>query len=176
MEIEYVQRVGDYWNAYRYISKRLNFSTRWRYLATFSGVASGLLITLGAISIGKHYEKYPYLESEELNYGLILVLVSVVILITGLVLYNKKIRPLLFEEGGLYLSVQKFIIGDDCLTQYMGDNEHKYQWKYVQDVERTNEYIYIFLDRAVALYIPRHGFKSDEEYVSFYEALKSHVV
>ena len=90
MEIEYKQRVDDYWNAYRYISKRLNSSTRWRYLATLSGAAFGLLIALGVISIGKHYEKYRYLESADLNYGLMLVLVSVVILITGLSIYNKK--------------------------------------------------------------------------------------
>jgi len=176
MEIEYKQRISDYWNAYRHISKRLNASTRWRYLATFSSVAFGLLVTLGVIFIGKHYEKYQYLESEELNYGLMFVLVSIVVLFIGLATYNKKIRPLIFEEDGLYLSTQKFKISDDCLTQFMGDNEHKYQWKYVQDIEKTNEYIFIFLDRATALYIPRHALKSDEEYALFYEALKSHVV
>ena len=42
---------------------------------------------------------------------------------------------------------------------------------------RKNKRIYfIFLDRAAALYVPRHGFKSDKEYASFYEALKSNVV
>jgi len=174
MEIQFRQKVGDYYNAYKHISRRLNASTRWRYLAVFSGGAFGLLVTFGLISIAKHYEKYHYLESEELNYGLMLVLGAVVILIVGIAVYNKKIRPLIFEEGGLYLSTQKFKISNDCLIQYMGENEYKYQWKYVNDVEKTNKYIFIFLDRAAALYIPRHGFESAELYSAFYEKLNMH--
>lgn len=175
MEIQYKQRVEDYYNAYKYISRRLNSTTRWRYLSTLSGGAFGLLVTLGVISIGKHYQKYKYFESEELNYGLAFLGIGVIVLIVGIWIYNKNIRPLIFEDDWLYLSLQKFIVNDECLVQKMGENEHKYQWQYVKSIEKTNEYIFVFIDRAAALYIPRHAFSSEQDYAAFHEALQSHV-
>lgn len=173
MEIEYKQTASDYYNAYKHISKRLNASTKWRYLATFSGGIFGLLLALGVISVGKFYEKYSFIESEELNFGLSAIAIGTIILIVGLKIYSSKVRPLIFEENGLYLSPQKFEIHQDYLLQSMGENQYRYQWKYVKEVEKTNEYIYLYIDRGAALYIPRHGFASDESYDAFYEALYS---
>ena len=174
MEIEYKQTASDYYNAYKHISRRLNKSTKWRYLATFSGGIFGLLFALGVISIGKFYEKYSFIHSEELNYGLSAIAIGTVILIVGLKIYSSKVRPLIFEEDGLYLSPQKFEIHQDYLLQKMGENQYRYKWRYVKEVEKTKDYIYIFIDRGAALYIPRHGFESEEQYESFCEALNSH--
>ena len=174
MEIEYKQTTTDYYNAYKHIGRRVNASTRWRYLATLSGGAFGLLIALGVISIGKYYEKYGYLESEELNFGLSAIAIGTIILIIGLKIYSLNVRPLIFEKNGLYLSPQTFRIEEECLLHHMGDNQYRYLWKYVKEVEKTENYIYVFLDRGAALYIPRHGFESNENYKSFYEALYSH--
>jgi len=57
MEIEYTQTTTDYYNAYKHISRRLNSSTKWRYLATLTGVVFGFLLAFGFISIIKFYEK-----------------------------------------------------------------------------------------------------------------------
>ncbi len=174
MEVEYKQTTSDYYSAYRHISRRLNASTKWRYLATLSGGAFGLLLALGVISISKFYEKYRFLESEELDFGLSAIAVGTVILVIGLNVYNSKVKQLIFEENGLYLSPQKFQIEQESLLHSMGDNQYRYLWKYVKEVEKTQDCIYVFLDRGAALYIPRHGFDSDEKYNTFYDALYSH--
>ena len=70
---------------------------------------------------------------------------------------------------------QKFIINQDCLIQFLGENENRYLWKYFKNIEKTESCIYMFLDRGAALYIPRHAFESEEKYESFYESLKYHV-
>jgi len=174
VEIEYKQTASDYYNAYKHISRRLNASTKWRYLATLSGGIFGLFLALGVVSIAKFYEKYSFLESAELNFGLSAIAIGTAILIVGLKIYSSKVRPLIFEENGLYLSPQKFQIEQEFLLQSMGENKYRYLWRYVKEVEKTKEYIYLFLDRGAALYIPRHGFASDEEYDAFYEELYSH--
>jgi predicted membrane channel-forming protein YqfA (hemolysin III family) len=172
MEIEFTQTASDYIKAYKHISKHLNASTKWRYLASLSGFVFGLLLVFGVISIAKFYEKYSFINSEELNFGLSAITIAVVILVVGIKIYNTKIRSLIFEENGLYKSPQKFKIKQEFLLQYMGDNQHRYQWKYVKEIEKTSEYIYLFLDRGAALYIPRHGFASNEKYQEFYEDLQ----
>jgi len=174
MEVEFIQTTTDYYNAYKHICRRLNASTKWRYLATLSGVAFGVLFTIGLISIGKYYEKYSYLDSQELNNGLSAIAIGTIILIIGLKIYNMKVRPLIFEEKGLYLSPQKFKIEKDSLLQYLGENQYRYLWKYVKEVEKTSDYIFVFLDRGAALYIPRHAFESNEKYVSFCMELLAH--
>ena len=174
MEIEYKQTTSDYYNAYKHISRRLNASTKWRYLATISGGIFGLLLVLGVISIGKFYEKYSFIESEELNFGLSAIAIGTAVLIVGLKIYSSKVRSLIFEENGLYLSPQKFQIEENFLLQSLGENQYRYLWKYVKEVEKTKEYIYLFIDRGAALYIPRHAFSSDENYDAFYESLYSH--
>ena len=174
MEIRYNQTVKDYYNAHKYIGKHLNLSTKWRYLASLTGGAFGLLAALGLISIGKHYDKFGSFGTEELNFGLLAIGAAIAILIIGLSIYNCKVKPLIFEPNGLYLSPLVFEITSDYLLHRMGDNLHQFQWKYIRVVEQANNYIFIFIDRGAALYVPRHAFESDELFDQFFQELKSH--
>lgn len=175
MKVELSQTHQDYYNAYQYISARLGKSTRWRYLAIGVGVFFGALFIIGSMSIWEHYEKYSYLQNAELTFGITLIVLAFIILFVGLKIYNLKVRPLIFEKDGLFLSKLSFHIESDYLVHFMSDNRYEYRWKNMQEVEKTESYIFIFLDRGVALYIPRHGFKSDQEYEVFYNELAKHL-
>lgn len=174
MEIEFRQVTSDYYNAYRHISKRVCYSTKWRYLATLSGGIFGFSLAFGAISIAKFYEKYSFLPKDELDFGIGIILVGSMVLVIGLKVYNSKVRPLIFDSNGLFLSTQIYKIEDNHLFHDLGGTHHFYQWECVREVEQTSEYIFVFIDLGAALYIPRHGFSSDEQYNEFYNELKLH--
>ena len=175
MKVEYRQTHQDYFDAYTHISARVNKSTKWRHLATLSVAAFGFLLVIGVMSILKHYEHYRCFENEELNFGIKLIVLAFVTLFIGLRVYSSKIKPLIFEKNGLFLSLLSFEIQKEYLVHYMAENRHEYRWKYVQEIEKTKKCIYIFLDRGVALYIPKHGFPDEETYEAFYDALNDHL-
>ena len=174
MKVEYHQTHKDYFNAYAHVSARANKSTKWRYLATFSGAAFGFLLVIGVMAILKHYEHYEYLENEELSFGIKAIVLAFITLFIGLKIYSIKTKPLIFEKNGLYLSLLSFEIQKEYLVHCMAENRHEYRWKYVQEIEKTKNCIYIFLDTGVALYIPKHGFPSEEAYEAFYNVLNDH--
>jgi len=151
MKVEFSQTHHDYYNAYQHISARVGKSTRWRYLATASGALFGFLLVIGAMSIFDHYEKYSYFENTELTFGLKLIVLAFVILIVGLKIYNVKVKPLIFEKGGLFLSQLSFQIENDYLVHFMADDRHEYRWENMKEIEKTEGYIFIFLDRGAAL-------------------------
>lgn len=171
MEIEYQQTAADFYTANKHVYSRLYASTRWRFVLLIAGIVMGFTFVWGTLSIGDFYEKYEVLGLENLTSGLIAITIGAISFTAGVLIYNAKVRPLIFEEGGLFLSPIKFIIREEHLLHTMGDNEHYYQWKYVKEVEKTKECIYIFIDRAAALYIPRHAFSSEEEYGAFFDEL-----
>ncbi len=175
MKVEFFQTHHDYYNAYQYISCRVGKSTKWRYLATGTGALFGFLLVIGVMSIFDHYEKYSYFENTELTFGLVLIFVAFIILFVGLKIYNSKVKSLIFEKGGLFLSRFSFEIQRDCLIHFMADNRHEYQWKNVKEVEQTEDYIFVFLDRGAALYIPKHGFSSEKDFEIFHTTLNEHL-
>ncbi|MEM7358951.1 MAG: YcxB family protein [Pseudomonadota bacterium] len=172
MEIEYRQTAADYYNAVKHINRRLHGASQWRYFLLMAFVVVVILFFWGAILIGDFYEKNSLVDLSELNFAFIVMTLGSIIFCASILYYNAKIKPLIFKEGGLYLSTHKFLIKQEHLLHTMGDNQHIYQWKYVQDIEKTKDYIFIFIDHAAALYIPRHGFSSDEEYDEFNERVR----
>jgi len=174
MEIEYRQVTADYYNAYRHISKRVCSRTRWRYLNMVAGGIFGFSLVAGAASITKFYDKYPYLPKDELNFGIWVIAIGAALVFISLKVFGSKVRPLIFESGGLFLSPQSYKIEEAHLSHKMGESDHYYQWKCVKEVEQTPEYIFVFIDRGAALYIPRHGFESDEQYNKFTKELNLH--
>jgi len=174
MEIEYRQVTADYYNAYRHISKRLCATTKWRHLNTVAGVIFGLSLVTGVVSITKFYDKHPYLSKDDLNFGIWAIAIGTALVILSLRIFGSKVRPLIFESGGLFLSPQSFKIEETHLSHKMGESEHYYQWKYVKEIEQTPGYIFVFIDRGAALYIPRHGFESEEQYNEFTKELSVH--
>ena len=175
MIVTFKQTTNDYLNAYKYISKKMNSRTRFGFLGTLISFTFGVLIVIGLVLIKEHYTKYGSIGDGELNKGLTVIAIGVGIYIIGAYIYTKKIQSLIFEKNGLYLSQQEFKIEKENLFHKMGSNKHYYKWKYVKEVEKTEGYVYIFIDNGVAIYIPLHAFKSDSECNSFYEALQNHM-
>lgn len=170
MEIEYKQNRADYFNALKFISRQLTASTRWRYLLIFSYMLWFGFMVLGILLIRKHYIDHSVL-SYSLDIGLMSIAASIIFLLVGSTIYTIKARPLVFKKDGLYLSTQKIQIKPECLMQYLGENEYKYQWRYIHRTIKTKKYIYVFVDSFVALYIPRHAFSSEEQYSAFFDEL-----
>lgn len=175
MEIKYQASITDHYAASKHTNRKFCLSTKWRYLSTFACGVFGFSLAVGCVSIIKFYEKYDFLPKEKLNFGLSAIIIGTLILFVGSRLYNSKARPLIFNQNGLFLAPRLCRIESNHLYIQLGDSQHIYQWKYVNEIEQTKDYIFIFIDRSAALYIPRHGFNSDEQYNEFFNTLNSHV-
>lgn len=175
MQVQFKQTTDDYYNAIKHVGRRLYSSTKWRFIIIFSGVIFGFLLVHGTTSIYKFYKIYGALDTHNLDNGLIALLAGVVILIVGFKIYLTQARPLIFAKDGVFLSLQTFVIDDDYLIHFLGRNESHYLWDSILEVEKTKTFIFMFIDRGAALYIPRHAFNSDDEYAVFYNALHEQV-
>ncbi len=174
MEIEFKQTTADYFNTSKYIGRYLSASTKFRYVMIVSVGFSLMLISFGTLLLLQHYDTSTFV-SKKLDNGLMMLVIGVTSLIIGFKLYSFRLSKLIFSENGIFLSTQKFKIEDNYLLLYMGANEFKYNWKTFKNIEKTDDYIYLFIDRGVALYIPRHGFQTIENYDDFYNAIKHQV-
>ncbi len=171
MIVNFKQTTKDYITASKYISKKLSLKTKWRYLGLFSTFSFGVLLVIGLVLIKEHYVLYPWFESSELNKGLITIAIGTSILIVGMFIYTKIYQSKMFSKDGLFLSNQEFKIEKEHLFQNMGGNKYYYQWKHIKEIEKTNNFIFLFIDNGVAIYIPHHAFENDDEYENFYNAL-----
>lgn len=173
MIVTFRQTTGEFIYAYNYINKKLYSRTKWSSLYTLNSIVFWILLLVGIAFISGHYVDYGSTGVGELNKGFFIIAAAVIIFLIGSHMISKKVRSFIFDPNGLYLSQQTFKIEAEYLYQEMGENQYFYNWKYVKEIEKTNAYIFIFLDNAVALYIPLHAFENESQYESFYNMLKN---
>ena len=174
MEITFTQNINDYYNAYKYISRRLGKSTKWRFIPFIGSVSFGFFIAIGILTIISHYKSHGVSEPHTVHIALAAIALAFIIPYICNKLFHKLTKSLIFKEGGLYLSPQRFIISDTQLTHYVGECESLYPWKYILEIVKENDCLYLFIDRGVAMYIPCHAFSTVAQYNEFYEALNKH--
>lgn len=79
------------------------------------------------------------------------------------------------SEKGSSLGKRKFKISDEGLCVTTANSESLRRWDGFQSIEKTKDYIYLFVDTHVAYIIPIRYFKSPEEYADFYSTIKSRI-
>ena len=78
-----------------------------------------------------------------------------------------QIRRLAPAEDGFMLGPKQVEICDEGLRQSSRHHESLFRWSLVRGPVLTNDYVFIMLDRATAVIVPRRAFKSEAEGAQF---------
>lgn len=175
MEIKYQPDTNDYYAAQQYICRSLVRDSVWHFAPRICGGIFGLCLALGAVAIGKFYDKYKSLDFYELNWGLGTITLGFFCLIYGLHLYNRAIKLRTFNPGGLYQSPHNINLANDAMVVTVKKNRYTYSYDDVLKVDDDKNYVYIFIDNGAAFYIPVNSFENTETKKAFISELSSRV-
>ena len=84
-------------------------------------------------------------------------------------------RKVLFRPDGYGTSPQHFRIQGDALVHTTRSSSSSFSWPDIEEVDKTRDYIFLFLDRGLAIYISKRGFVDDATYGAFFEQLVAKV-
>lgn len=171
MEVEYQLDPNDYYAAQQHICRSVVHGSAWRFVPKMLGGIFGFCVALGAITIGKFYDKYSFLDLYELNWGLGIIVLGVVVLVFGLRSYNRAIKPRMFKPEGLYQSPHKISLANDNVVVTVKNNKYTYSYGDVLRIDDDGNYVYVFIDHGAALYIPAKAFETTEAKEAFISKL-----
>ncbi len=175
MEFQYRQDIGDYKIAQKYICRELTGKSLWRFVPVATGVVFGLCAMLGVMSIGKHYQKYSFLNHYELNWGLGAIALGVAVLIAGLSVYNRVITQQSFDPKGLFRDLHTVALTDSHLAISVRNNQYRYAYEDMLRVEENTGYVFIFIDDGAALYFPVKAIGGDEAKAAFIHEVQQRI-
>lgn len=175
MEVQYQPDTNDYYAAQQYICRSVARDSLWRFVPKVLGGIFGFCIAIGAVAIGKFYDKYEFLEFNELNWGLGIITLGFVSLVFGLRSYNRAIKPRMFNRGGLYQSPHTISLTNDNMLVTVKSNKYTYSYSDVLRIEDDNNYVYVFIDNGAALYIPAKSFQTAEAKKAFINELSNKI-
>ncbi len=175
MEVQYQPDTNDYYAAQQYICRSVARDSLWRFVPKVLGGIFGFCIAIGAVAIGKFYDKYEFLDFNELNWGLGIIALGFISLVFGLRSYNQAIKPRMFNRDGLYQSPHKVSLTNDNMLVTVKDNKYTYSYGDVLRVEDDNNYVYVFIDNGAALYIPTKSFQTAEAKKAFINELSNKI-
>lgn len=175
MEVQYQPDINDYYAAQKYICRSVARGSFWRFVPKVVGSIFGFCFVLGAIAVGKFYDKYNFLNFYELNWGLGIIVLGFVILVFGLSSYNRAIKPRMFNPEGLYRSPHKISLGDDNILVTVKNNKYTYSYGDILRVDDDQYYVYVFMDGGAALYIPTRSFETVEVKKAFINELSNKI-
>jgi hypothetical protein len=175
MEVQYQPETNDYYAAQQHICRSVARDSAWRFVPKVLGGIFGFCIALGAIAIGKFYDKYKFLDLYELNWGLGIIALGFIVLVFGLRSYNRAIKPRMFNPEGLYRSPHKISLANDNMVVTVKNNKYAYSYGDVLRVDDDQNYVYVFIDNGAALYIPAKTFKTAEAKKAFISELSNKI-
>lgn len=176
MEVQYYADADDYIAAQKYVCRAIARNSYWRFVPSVLGGVFGLCFALGAVSISKFYEKYEFLKFYELNWAFGAILLAFIVLILGLRAYGRAIKARMFSPEGLFRSLHKVRLTEDCLVVSVKNNKYTYTYSDVIRVEDDPDYVYVFIDNGAALYIPAKAFESAATKKAFINEFSSKIV
>jgi hypothetical protein len=97
--------------------------------------------------------------------GVAIGLVAACVII--IVVAKRQIRRLSPGEDGFILGPKQVEICDEGVRQSSRHHESIFRWSLIGGAIVTNHYVYIMLDRATAVIVPRRAFKSEAEEAQF---------
>lgn len=167
MEITVNYAISDGANAQRYVTRRMYRGSAWRFLPLSWNVLYGLFLGMGGMLLYRFGTEYCGPSDQRLNWGLWLVFAGVVFLVTLGLVNGIAARKVLFRPGGHFLSPQTFSLSPNGLSQRSAHCEYLTGWEAIESIEEDKSYLYLFLDRGLATYIPKRSFPDTATYSDF---------
>ncbi len=144
----------DYWEFNKYAI--LNIA-KYRNNFLFSMISVPLLSFIIMLFI-----KLPF------TYSLISSLVLGALADLLLIYFSKKAIMKFHDDGEGFLGRHVIKIGSDGLTESTSVNQSFHSWKGIKLIKQNENYIFIFIDKAIAHIIPKRCFSSKKEAEDFY--------
>ena len=81
-------------------------------------------------------------------------------------LYKKSLKRLPSDKG-IILGKHTFVLDDEGIKEETEQSSSTLKWSGVQEVEETEDMIYVYVDNVSAHFIPKHFFVNEEEVNDF---------
>jgi hypothetical protein len=175
MEITVNYTVADCANAQRYVTRRMYRGSAWRLLPFSWSVLYGFTLGLGGMLLYRFGIEYCGPSDQRLTWGLWLVFAGVVFLATLGFVNGIAARKVVFRPNGHFLSPHTFALSPAGLIQSTEHCEYRTGWEAVEAVEEDKYYLYLFLDRGLATYIPKRSFPDVAAYEDFAKQVDQYV-
>lgn len=175
MEVRYRHNVDDMKSAQKYICQRLMSRRIWRFAPVVGGAIFGLLSVVGVMSFLDFYRHYSALGLERLTWGLASFVIGTVALVVGMRLYTRDVMRHSFTPEGVLLGEHTVALQDAALIMSVNHSQYRYGYADMLTVESDNRYVYVFIDRGLALYIPSRAFASETARTDFIRDLQGRI-
>lgn len=175
MEITARYTPADGPTAQKYITRRMFRGSPWRHVPFFWNFLWGFLIGTGGMLLFRFTADYCGPTDRRLTCGLGLLLGGVLVLATASKVAQSASRKVLFRPGGSSFGPQIFTVTDTALVQQSNTGEIKTVWSAFEGIEEDKNYLYLFLDRGFATFIPRRAFPDQSAYQEFAALINRHV-
>jgi hypothetical protein len=175
MEVVATHTANDYYAATRHITRRMFARSPSRYIASLLGGLYGFLLAVSAVLLAQFLERYAGPNRDVLSFALAAVIIAFVIGVVFNYVYRALATRVLFRPSGYGTSPQRFKIEDDALVHSTRKSISRTAWSDIEAIEKTNDFIFAFLDRGLALYIARRAFSDQQAFDAFASELNAKV-
>lgn len=175
MEVVVSHTAKDHQNAVRHLTKRMLSGGPGRFLLGVLNALPAFFLAMGAMLLAQFLERYPGRYRDFIEYALGSVILAFVCAIAARHAYQALCTRRLSRPGGYGLSPQRFSIEEDGLEVSTRNSRSRFGWSDMEGVEATQDYLYAYLDRGMAVFIARRGFVDEASFEAFRAALEARV-
>jgi hypothetical protein len=165
----------DYYAAVRHISRRMFADSPSRHIVGMLGGLYGFCLGIAAMFIAQFLGKYSGSNRDLLVWALGAIILGFVSGVTAKYLYGGLAARLLFRPNGYGSGPHRFSIEGSGLVHQCRNSSSQTSWKDIETVEKTKDFIFVYLDRGLAIYIARRSFPDEASYEGFFSALNAKV-
>jgi YcxB-like protein len=149
----------------------MTFTERRKYFAMKPfGWRLMVAVVMAAVCFGLYLLPPP----RNLVLGIMIGLAAMSVIV--IVVARWQIRRLAPAEDGFVLGPKQVEICDEGIRQNSRHHESLFRWSLVSGAVITSQYVFVMLDRAAAVIVPRRAFKSEAEGAQFISEVNQRAV
>ena len=175
MDVVVTHTPADYYAAVHHITRRMFATSPTRFIAGSLGGLYGFFLAIAALLLGQFLDRYSGPHRDFVIYALGCVILAFVFGVGAKYIYKALAARLLFNPNGYSTKPQRFSIEPDALVHESSNSSARFAWTDIERTEVTSDYIFVFLDRGVALYIAKRAFQNPHALNAFLEELNARV-
>jgi hypothetical protein len=77
------------------------------------------------------------------------------------------------DEDGTIIGVKTYILSEDGFKEITNSSETLTKWNGIKNIEETNDYFFVFVDKIAAYVIPKRSFSNKTETEQFLQIMKN---
>ncbi len=171
MEVTAKHNAKDYFAASGHIFKRMFSDSPSRYIFNILGGIYGFFCAMCAVLLFQFLEKYHGQYRSIIVFALASVILAFIIGIISKYIWQALSAIQMYRPDGYATAPNRFSIEDDAFVSSTRGSVSRTAWKDIESVEKTKDYIFIFIDRGLAMYITRRAFSDDTAFEAYFNEL-----